>query len=89
MDAQTLGQKNSGEETQTNVMIPMDASLSGLKHAHESGSSNSEKEQVSVQKSKEVASKQLIVVVPLQGGWTKVKTKKKGKKGKLEDFFNP
>ena len=49
VDGQTLGQKNFGEETQTNVMIPMDASLSGLKHAHESGSSDSDKEQVSVQ----------------------------------------
>ena len=88
VDAQTLGQKNSDEETQTNVVNPMDASLSGLKHAHQSGSSYYDKEQFSVQQSEEVTNKQLIVVAPLQGEWTGVKSKKKGKKGKLEDFFN-
>ena len=35
MDAQTLEKKNYGAETQTNVVNPMDVSLSGLKRAHE------------------------------------------------------
>ena len=89
VDAQTLGQKKYGEENQTNVVIPLDASLSGLKHAHESRSLDSDKEQVFVQQSNEGAIKQLIVAVPMQGGWTEVKSKKKGKKGKLDYFLNP
>ena len=35
VDAQTLEQKNYGVETLTNVVNPMDVSLSGLKRAHE------------------------------------------------------
>ena len=65
VDAQTLGQKNSDEETQTNVVNLMDASLSGLKCAYESRSSDSDKERVLVQQSKEGASKQLIIAGPL------------------------
>jgi len=48
VDAQTSGQKNHGEETQTNVVIPTEASLSGLKCTHESESSDSDKEQALV-----------------------------------------
>ena len=35
VDAQTLGKKNYGAETLTNVVNPMDVSLCGLKRAHE------------------------------------------------------
>lgn len=49
VDAQTLGQKNPGEETKTNVLILADASFSGLKRAHESENSDSDKDQSSIQ----------------------------------------
>ena len=61
MDAQILGKNNYGEETLTNVVNPMDVSLSGRKHAHETESSHSDKEQVTVQQSGKMAGKQLIV----------------------------
>ena len=64
-DEQTLEQKNYGAETLTNVVNSMDVSLSGLKHAHETKSSYSNKEQVFVKQSEEGASKQLIVAGPL------------------------
>ena len=82
VDAQTLEQKNYGAETLTNVVNPMDVSLSGLKHAHEIENSDSDKEQVSTQQPEEVVGKQLIVAASLQEGWTEVKSKKLGKKGK-------
>ena len=48
VDAQTLGKKNYGVETLTNVVNPIDVSLSGLNCAHETESSVSDKEQVIV-----------------------------------------
>ena len=60
----------------------MDVSLSGLKCAHETESSDSDKDLVTIQQPGEMASKQLIVTVTLQDGWTEVKRKKMGKKGK-------
>ena len=67
----------------------MDVSLSGLKHAHETKSSDSDKEQVTVQQSGEMAGKQLIVFASSQEGWTEVKSKNMGKKGKIETYFKP
>ena len=63
-------------------MNPADASFSGLKRAHEIESSDSDKDLVTVQQPGEMASKQLIVAVTPQDGWTEVKRKKMGGKGK-------
>ena len=70
-------------------MIPLDVSLSGLKCAHETESSDSDKDLVTVQQPGEIACKQLIIAVTPQEGWTEVKRKKMGKKGKIETYFNP
>ena len=67
----------------------MDVSLSGLKRAHETKSLDSDKEQVTIQQSGEMEGKQLIVVDSSQEEWTEVKSKKMGKKGKIETYFNP
>ena len=49
VDAQTLGKKNYGAETLSNDVNPPDASFSGLKRAHETESSDSDKDLVIVQ----------------------------------------
>ena len=67
----------------------MDSSLGELKHAHETESSYSYKEQAPRTNNEDVKTKQMIVVAPQPRGWTKVKPKKKGKKGKIEDFYEP
>ena len=64
------------------------ASFSGLKHAHETKSLDFDKDQVTVQQPGEMAGKQLIVAVTSQDGWTEVKRKKMGKKGKIETYFH-
>ena len=87
--AETLGQKITSEDTQINMENSMDSSISGLKRAHESTSSNSDKEQSAIQQPEEVSYIQLIVVAPKKWVWIEVKYKKKGKKGKLEEFDNP
>ena len=66
-----------------------DASFSGLKCAHETESSDSDKDLVTVQQPGEMVGKQLIVVVTPQDCWTEVKRKKMGKKGKIETYFHP
>ena len=63
MDAQTLEKKNSGAETLSNDVNPVDASFSGIKRAHEAESSDSDKDLVTVQQPGEMAGKQLIVAV--------------------------
>ena len=70
-------------------MNPADASFSGLKRAHETEISDSNKDQVTVQQPGEMVGKQLIVAVTLKDGWTEVKRKKMGKKGKIETYFHP
>ena len=65
--------------------------VGGLKRLHESESSDSDKEHATVVLSGHVTdSLQLVSVCPRPstGGWTEVK-KKKGKKGKIDDYFNP
>ena len=89
MDAQTLGKKNYGAETLSNDVNPADASFSGLKHAHETESLDSDKDLVTIQQPGKMAGKQLIVTVTPQDGWTEEKRKKMGKKGKLEAYFHP
>ena len=65
----------------------MATSLTGSKRAHESENSDSDKDKTSAQPAVEQASKELIVAAPQKGGWTEVKSKKRGKKGKLEDYY--
>ena len=79
--------KNAGKETITENIQQMDSSLTGSKRAHESENSDSDKDKMSAQPEVEQASKELIVVVPQKGGWTEVKSKKRGKKGKLEEYY--
>ena len=62
-------------------------SLTGSKCAHESENSDLDKDKMHVQPAVEQVSKEMIVATPQQGGWTEVKTKKRGKKGKLEDYY--
>ena len=89
VDVQTPGKKNNGAETLPNEVNPADVSFSGLKSAHETESSDSDKDLVTVQQPREMAGKQLIVAVTPQDGWTEVKRKKMGKKGKIETYFHP
>ena len=89
VDAETSRQKITGEDTQTNMENLMDSPISGLKCAHESASSDSDKEQLVVQQPEEVACILLIVSAPKNWVWIEVKSKKKGEKGKLEEYYNP
>ena len=89
VDAQTLEKKNYSAETLSNDVNPADASFSGLNHAHETKSSDSNKDLVTVQQPGEMAGKQLIAAVTPQDGWTEVKRKKMGKIGKIEAYFHP
>ena len=85
--AHPLDPENAGKEKFTENMQLTATSLTGSKRAHESENSDSDKDKTSVQPAAEQASKALIVVAPQQGGWTEVKTKKRGKKGKLGDYY--
>lgn len=87
VEAHHLDSKNAGKETLTENMQLMATSFSGSKRAHESENSDSNKEKTTAQPPMEQASKELILVAPQQGGWTEVKSKKRGKKGKLEDYY--
>ena len=66
-----------------------DAYFSVLKRAHETKSSYSDKDLVTIQQLGEIVGKQLIIAVTLREGWTEVKRKKMGKKGKIETYFHP
>ena len=63
MDAQTLEKKNYGAKTLSNDVNLVDASFSGLKHAHEIEILDSNKYLVTIQQPGEMAGKQLIVTV--------------------------
>ena len=67
VDAQTLEKKNYGAETLSNDVNPVDASFSGLKRAHETESSDSDKDQVTVQQPGEMAGKEIVAVTST--GW--------------------
>ena len=88
--AQSTGKQTSGEDTQTISENPMDTSASGQKHAHESASSKFDKDIVVFQQPEEAVCNQLIVAAPKKGVWTEVKSRKKGgKKGRIEEYYNP
>ena len=88
-EAQNLESKNAGKGTHQEDMQLMEVPVRGSKHAHESENSDSDKDKTSEQPAVAKIGTELIVVAPQQEGWTKVKKKKKGKKGKLEDYYNP
>ena len=68
----------------------MDTSASGQKRAHESASSESDKDIAVFQQPEVAVGNQLIVAAPKKGVWTEVKSRKKGgKKGRIEEYYNP
>ena len=85
--AHHLDSKNAGKEIHTENMQLTATSLTGSKRAHESENSDFDTDKTPVQPSLEQVSKELIIATTQPGGWTEVKSKKKGKKGKLEDFY--
>ena len=89
-EAQTIGKQTSGEDTQTISENPMDTSASGQKRAHESASSESDKDIAVFQQPEEAVCNQLIVAAPKKGDWIEVKSRKNGgKKGRIEEYYNP
>lgn len=85
-EAQQTDPKSASNDPHTGNMQIMTTSLSGSKRTHESENLESDKEKPSGQPP--VDCKELVVADPQEGGWTKVKSKKKEKKGKLEDYFS-
>ena len=85
--AHPLDSENAGKEIHTENMQLTATSLTGSKRAHESENSDSDKDKTPAQPSLEQVSKELIIATPQQGDWTEVKSKKKGKKWKLEDYY--
>ena len=89
-EAQTTGKQTSGEDTQTISENQMDTSSSGQKRAHESASSESDKDIAVSHQPEEAACNQLIVAAPKKGDWIEVKSRKNGgKKGRIEEYYNP
>lgn len=68
LDVETSGQNIIDADTQKNMENPMDSPISGLKRAHESASSDSDKEQPVVQQPEEAVCTQLIVAAPKKRG---------------------
>ena len=88
--AQSTGKQTSGEDTQTISENPMDTSASGQKRAHESASSESDKDIAVFQQLEVAIGNQLIVAAPKKGVWIEVKSRKNGgKKGRIEEYYNP
>jgi len=77
------------EGTQTAIVIQEEAPTSGVKRGHESEKSDSDKEQLSNQHSEAVTCRQVVVAGSSQGRWVEVKNRKKGKKGKIEAYYQP
>jgi len=78
-----------GEGPQTAIVIHGEAPSSGVKRGHESERSDSDKEQPSKQKPEMVNGRQVVVATITQGRWVEVKNKRKGKKGKIEAYYQP
>jgi len=76
-----------GEGTQTALVIHEGAPTGGIKRGHESEKSDSDKEQPSKQKPEMVNGRQVVIATSSQGRWVEVKSKRKGKKGKIEDYY--
>lgn len=89
-EAQSTGKQTSGEDTQTILETPVDTSASGQKRAHQSASPESDKDIVVFQQPEEAVCNQLIVAAPKKGVWIEVKYRKDGgKKGRIEEYYNP
>jgi len=84
MDDSTLG-----KGTQTAIVIHEVALNSGVKRGHESEKSDSDKEQPTKQKPEMVNGRQVVIATSSQGRWVEVKSKRKGKKGKIEAYYQP
>jgi len=78
-----------GEGPQTAIVIHEEAPISGVKRGHESEKSDSDKEQPSKQKPEMVNGRQVVIATTSQGRWVEVKSKRKGKKGKIEAYYQP
>jgi len=77
----------SDKGIQTALVIHEEAPISGIKRGHESEKSDSDKELPAKQKPEMVNGRQVVVVTPSQGRWVEVKNKRKGKKGKIEEYY--
>jgi len=81
--------ESPGKGTQSAIVIHEEAPISGTKRGHESEKSDSDKELPSKQTPEVVNGRQVIVATPSHGRWVEVKNKKKGKKGKIEAYYQP
>jgi len=79
----------SDKGIQTALVIHEEAPISGIKRGHESEKSDSDKELPAKQKPEMVNGRQVVVATSPQGRWVEVKNKRKGKKGKIEAYFQP
>jgi len=75
--------------TQTALVIHEVAPSSGVKRGHESEKSDSDKEVTAKQKPELVNGREVVIATTAHGRWVEVKNKKKGKKGKIEAFYQP
>jgi len=79
----------SDKGIQTALVIHEEAPISGIKRGHESEKSDSDKEHPTKQKPEMVNGRQVVVATSSQGRWVEVKNKRKGKKGKIEAYYQP
>jgi len=79
----------SGMGTQTALVIHEEAPPSGVKRGHESEKSDSDKELPVKQKPELVNGREVVIATTAHGRWVEVKNKRKGKKGKLEAYYQP
>ena len=84
-----MGDSLLGKGTQKALVIHKEASTNRIKRGHESEKSDSDKEHASIQKPEMVNGRQVIVATTSQGRWMEVKNKRKGKKGKIEAYYQP
>jgi len=84
-----MAESRSGTETQTALVIHEVAPSSGAKRGHESEKSDSDKEVPAKQKPELVNGREVIVATTSSGRWVEVKNKRKGKKGKIEAYYQP
>jgi len=76
-----------GMGTQTALVIREKVPAGGIKRGHESEKSDSDKEHPSKQKPEMVNGRQVVIASSSQGRWVEVKNKRKGKKGKIDDYY--
>jgi len=78
-----------GTGTQTALVIHEEAPTSGVKRGHESEKSDSDKELPIKQKPELVNGREVVIATTSHGRWVEVKNKRKGKKGKIEAYYQP